>query len=156
MSVFNTLLGDNKSDTWGVCSPTYDYYWGGAFLCAAGEGDNDKIVCDIIKYFTSDSKSMTRNAAMQTDFPNNTESVNEMSNLGIDTQLGVYGGQQYFSLLKDVASRVSADNVTKYDFELDLLFQTVVLENYIENNASIEDVKAEFLKRAKQKFPELK
>ena len=89
------------------------------------------------------------------NFPNNTIAINNMVKNKSYMPLDCFDNQSYYPILDKVAKNIAPPKLSPYDYELDKLY-IQCMHDYYFNGGTYAAAEAEFLKKAKEKFPELK
>ncbi len=139
---------------WNIVVGPQEYFWGGSWLCVSPNCDNKTEAAQFIKYFTSDAESMEKYALSSGDFVNNRTVMEKIASGDYSNPL--LGGQNQFSVLKDVANNIKLNEIiTPYDEKLKLSLKYALYSVAAGGDFSTDDVISEFLVQAKENVPAL-
>ncbi len=148
LEVGNGIYGD-----WAAIEGPNPYFWGGTWIAAGANGDNDALVADIIKYFTVDTISMQRYAEKSLDYVNNKQAIRNIIDNGFTSDF--LGGQNHYSLLYKSAEAIKLPPLTAYDQGCNEAFQSAFKDYFtgtVENKATALD---SFYAKVLEKYPNL-
>ncbi len=102
---------------WGLVEGPAKYFWGGTWMLAATDGDDDNLVAKTINAFTTDNSVLTALAFQENQFVNNTEVNQAVSNYYdyLDEGNAFLGGQNDTKLYLEGAAKIKFQNQTIYD-----------------------------------------
>ncbi len=108
---------DNSFGDWGLVEGPAPYFWGGTWMLAATDGDDDNLVAKTINAFTTDNSVLTALAFQENQFVNNTEVNQAVSNYYdyLDEGNAFLGGQNDTKLYLNGAQNIAFQNQTIYD-----------------------------------------
>lgn len=125
-------LGENPTDeeqadydacevkgNWGMASGPNSYYWGGTYLNIRKDSNNKEAAYDFVSSMLFDTERMTDRAA-NGDVYARISVMEEMTEAYEGNP--VLGGMNHYETFLAEAEKISFDNVTKYDRQLDTLF----------------------------------
>lgn len=106
------------SDTWKgnticVAAPE-QFYWGGTGLAATAGCTDTELAGKILECLTCNTDTMVKINAQNSDFVNNTEAIQIISDNGAKCEY-IYGDQDIMAFYKPMAENISATNATAED-----------------------------------------
>ncbi len=137
---------------WGAVEGPQGFFWGGTWMCAANGTDNATLVKNLILTMTTDEAVLEEIVLQDDDFANNTVVMDKIA--ASDYQSAVYGGQNPISTYANGVSKVSLENISKYDQGCNEKFQNCMKE-YFDGNCTYDEAYAEFVKQVIEMYPEL-
>ncbi len=138
---------------WRIVRGPQEYFWGGSWLCVSPNCDNKTEAEKFVRYFTVDDASMEKYALKSGDFVNNQSVMAKIVSDG-SNQNPLLGGQDQFSVLKDVAANIKMnETITEYDQDLKESFMYALSANVYGGDA--DEIVNDFLSQAAEKHPEL-
>lgn len=137
---------------WAVVQGPSLFYWGGTWMLVNSRTDNGTDCRDFIAATTLDTETMTLIAESRGDFVNNKTIVQTTYN-----QPKSLGGQDYFPVLADVASKIDIDytKVSPYDSTISSEFM-VAVSDYAYGLIETSDKTVEsFMDRVAERVPQV-
>lgn len=126
---------------WGMASGPNSYYWGGTYLGVREGSDAEGAAYDFISSMLFDTERMTARAE-NGDVYSRVSVMNEV--LSSYEGNPVLGGMNHYTAFLAEAEKISFENVTKYDRQLDTLFGTYVTKFKKGEVDSMEDAFLDF------------
>lgn len=119
------------------------FYWGGTGLAATSGCSDKEMAGTIIKYFTCDKDSMVKINALNSDFVNNTEAIEEIKSTAKCDRLFPDAKQNFMEFFLPLADGIDASTVTAEDQTINSLWDTQVKE-YVQGNKDEETMMEDF------------
>lgn len=144
----NGIFGD-----WAACQGPQSYYWGGTWICASSKGNTDKLVADVMKYFTVNTPDMEKYSKASQDYVNNKAAIKNI--IDAKTTSAFLGGQDHISQFAAAAEKIKLVPLTKYDQGLNESMQTS-FRDYFSGAVTKDKALENFYASIKSKYPNLK
>ncbi len=144
----NGIYGD-----YAVCEGPQAYYWGGTWMCAAAGSDNIPFIHDLMYRLTCDQKTMKQITRDTQDYTNNQKAMEDLAQS--DYSSDFLGGQNHIALFAEAAKKIDMSNISDYDKDCNELIQKA-LHPYFDGEITLEEGMADFYKKMKTLYPELK
>lgn len=122
-----------KAGHWGFVEGPGNFYNGGTWLAGIASSNMKEECKDIIKYFTTDETFLKNRALTSGDFMNNKKVMNEIKTNPSEESLAFLGGQNHYEIMYDIAENINGHLITKYDSNIDSLFEGVVGDYAMQN-----------------------
>lgn len=139
---------------WGMASGPNSYFWGGTYLGIRKGSDATDAAYDFVSSMLFDTERMTARAANGDVYSR----ISVMNDILADYPGNdVLGGMNHYTAFLAEAEKISFENVTKYDRQLDTLFGTYVT-NYKrqdEGSETMEEAFNSFYKELKTTYFEI-
>ena len=139
---------------WALCEGPAPYFWGGTWMLAAKDSDNDHLVGKVMDAFINDEDLCYNLVTKEEQFCNNQKVNAKVSKEYDEKKIGndFLGGQNDLAISLEIAKKIKFQNVTIYDLQCnngiqncfrkyligDVDKDTALLnfKNYIKNNVS--------------------
>ena len=112
-------VDDQPKGNWGMASGPNSYFWGGTFLGIREGSNNKEAAYDFIKSMILDNDYLLQRSANGDVYA--VQSVMDTVRLNF-TGNPVLGGMNHYNAFLAEADKISFENITKYDRQLDTLF----------------------------------
>ncbi len=137
------------ADVWGgntiLVEGPQQFYWGGTGLAATVGCSDTEMAGTIIKYFTCETESMVKINALNGDFVNNTEAIEQIIADGGSTCDMLYAdaNQEIMSFYLPLAENIDASTVTAEDQDINSLWNTAV-DTYADGTKDADTMLSDF------------
>ena len=114
---------------WKVVVGPQPFYWGGTWATVATRCNNPELAKEFISFFTSDADTARAYAESKGEFVSNKKAMEGILADGTYAGEGVFGGQNQFEVLNDVAAQIDmAGGITEYDSTIKQAFNDAVTQ----------------------------
>ena len=148
--------GDSIADKggWALCQGPQAHYWGGTWICVADKSDNLTTAAKVVRSMTLDEKILSNIIDYYGDNVNN---KNIISRYAADSTYGnpVLGGQNPYTIFKDVANNINLAPKTIYDDTCYYDFSSA-MSSYFKGYVSRDEALDYFFTNVIETYPELK
>ena len=122
-------------------------------MCAAAGSDNIPFIHDLMYRLTCDQKTMKQITRDTQDYTNNQKAMEDLAQS--DYSSDFLGGQNHIALFAEAAKKIDMSNISDYDKDCNELIQKA-LHPYFDGEITLEEGMADFYKKMKTLYPELK
>lgn len=114
------------------------FFWGGSGLAATAGCSDKELAGTIIKGITCDTDMMVKINALNSDFVNNKEAIQQIIDAGNDGCALIYGSQSYLDFYLPLADKIDASTVTAEDLGINDIFALQV-DNYAQGKSTLDE-----------------
>lgn len=127
------------------------FYWGGTGLAATSGCADRKLAGKIIKYFTCETESMIKINALNSDFVNNKEAIEQVKDTATCDKMFPEANQNFIEFYLPNADGMDVSTVTAEDQDINSMWDAQVKE-YVEGNKDEERAINEFKATVHEKY----
>ena len=150
----STPNSDGKNPTWGdwaVTSGPSSYFRGGTWLGIYSKSKNKDLAWKFIEFMTHDEEYLTKYISETGDVPSLISLQEQFEDNYSESFLG---GQNNMKFFIDEGKNINPDRITKYDQEIDTLYNAAVID-YVDGNRTYDEAVQGFKDGVKSAFPEI-
>lgn len=150
-SSINSTDNTDTSGDWAMIKGPYNYFWGGAWIAAAKDTNNEQAAKAVIQFMTTNADFLDSWTSDNHDITSNMPANERNKDQGVEPFLS---GQNAFIEFNNIAENIDGFAGTYYDAQINTLWGTAV-ENYSSGAMSLDETLQTFKDGVSAAYPDI-